>query len=279
MKDIVKVKATISGLTLIIDAAADWDSIRKNIADKFENQRSFWGKGDKCLTFSGKELSEEQQNDIIDIIESNTDLIVLCVKSDDREEEFRAAISKHRPEPEEPVKEKKKSKFPSLRRQNADNTKADQPTQLKTSVSKNDPKDDVHSNSMKLDTTSESYNASKQSFIFKGNLRSGQLVEAECSIIILGDVNAGAEVVSKGNVIIIGALKGNVRVGSEGNKNAFVIALEMNPIQIRIADYIAKSPDKKPKEIDKDAKIAFCSGENIYIENISREVFSEITLD
>ena len=45
---------------------------------------------------------------------------------------------------------------------------------------------------------------------FKGNLRSGQVLDVETSIIILGDVKAGAKVVSKGNVIILGSLKGNV---------------------------------------------------------------------
>lgn len=45
---------------------------------------------------------------------------------------------------------------------------------------------------------------------FKGNLRSGQVLDVETSIIIIGDVKAGAKVVSKGNVIILGSLKGNV---------------------------------------------------------------------
>ena len=66
----------------------------------------------------------------------------------------------------------------------------------------------------------------------------------ETSIIIIGDVKAGAKVVSKGNVIILGSLKGNVYAGSSGNTNAFVVALDMDPVQIRIADTIARSSDK-----------------------------------
>ena len=71
---------------------------------------------------------------------------------------------------------------------------------------------------------------------FKGNLRSGQVLDVETSIIIIGDVKAGAKVVSKGNVIILGALRGNVYAGSAGNHDAFVVALDMEPMQIRIAD-------------------------------------------
>ena len=86
---------------------------------------------------------------------------------------------------------------------------------------------------------------------YKGNLRSGQVLESESSIIVIGDVNAGAKVVSKGNIIIIGNLKGNVFAGAGGNKRAFVLALGMQPIQIRIADFIARAPDK---EETKDTK-------------------------
>ena len=37
---------------------------------------------------------------------------------------------------------------------------------------------------------------------FKGNLRSGQVMEFETSVVILGDINVGAQVVSTGNVIV-----------------------------------------------------------------------------
>ena len=71
---------------------------------------------------------------------------------------------------------------------------------------------------------------------YKGTLRSGQVLEAGSSIIILGDVNPGATVVSKGNVVVLGTLKGTIHAGAAGNEGAFVAALNMNPMQIRIAD-------------------------------------------
>ena len=86
---------------------------------------------------------------------------------------------------------------------------------------------------------------------YKGTLRSGQVLESETSIIILGDVNPGATVVSKGNVVVLGTLKGSIYVGAGGNENTFVAALSMDPMQIRIADYIARnsdSPEKKDKK-------------------------------
>lgn len=113
---------------------------------------------------------------------------------------------------------------------------------------------------------------------YKGNLRSGQVLELETSIIILGDVNPGAKIVSKGNIIVLGSLKGTVFAGATGNEKSFVIALDMVPGQIRIADIIARSPDKPVKSVTQEAKIAFVEEGNIYIETLGKEVLNDISL-
>lgn len=114
---------------------------------------------------------------------------------------------------------------------------------------------------------------------YKGTLRSGQMLEAESSLVILGDVNPGAKVTAKGNIIILGALKGNVYAGAGGNENSFVVALEMAPIQIRIADTIARCNDTaKKKSLGNGAMIAFVEDDNIYIEKLDKEVLSDIKL-
>ncbi|MGB8455054.1 MAG: septum site-determining protein MinC [Anaerocolumna sp.] len=113
---------------------------------------------------------------------------------------------------------------------------------------------------------------------YKGNLRSGQVLESETSIIVIGDVNPGARIVSKGNIIVLGSLKGTVFAGATGNTNSFVLALAMNPVQIRIADTIARSPDKPVKDGLKETKIAFLENGNIYIEPLSKEVLNDINI-
>lgn len=124
---------------------------------------------------------------------------------------------------------------------------------------------------------------------YKGTLRSGQVLESETSIIILGDVNPGATVVSKGNVVVLGSLKGSIYVGAGGNENTFVAALSMDPMQIRIADHIARnsdSPEKKDKKKlskkkdkpEEEAMIAYVDAGNIYIEPITKEVLADINI-
>ncbi len=114
--------------------------------------------------------------------------------------------------------------------------------------------------------------------LYKGSLRSGQSLETETTVVIIGDVNAGANVSSKGSIIVLGALKGNAFAGCDGNEDAFVLALEMAPVQIRIARSIARSPDKKDLESERGPKIAILEDDNIYIEPVSRSVLSEIKL-
>jgi len=113
---------------------------------------------------------------------------------------------------------------------------------------------------------------------YKGILRSGASLEFETSVVIIGDVNHGARVVSKGNIIVLGALKGTAYAGATGNTNSFVLALDMNPTQIRIADVIARAPDKPVKNEVKEAKIAFLEDGNIYIEPLSKNILQDIRL-
>lgn len=116
---------------------------------------------------------------------------------------------------------------------------------------------------------------------YKGTLRSGQVLESETSIIILGDVNPGATVVSKGNVVVLGALKGTVHAGATGNLQTFVAALRMDPMQIRIADYIARGADGNDTHKKKKAfvpMIAYVEEGNIYLEPINKTVLRDIQI-
>ena len=117
---------------------------------------------------------------------------------------------------------------------------------------------------------------------YKGTLRSGQVLESETSIIILGDVNPGATIVSKGNVIVLGSLKGMVHAGAAGNEDTFVAALNMTPMQIRIADAIARSADgpiyARDKGDEKGPMIAYAEEGNIYMEPITKEVINDIRI-
>ncbi|MFG6383684.1 MAG: septum site-determining protein MinC [Lachnospiraceae bacterium] len=119
---------------------------------------------------------------------------------------------------------------------------------------------------------------------YKGTLRSGQVLDCEASIIVLGDINPGAKVVSKGNIVVLGALKGNAYAGANGNEQAFVAALEMDPIQIKIGDVIGRSADKvthvkwrgRKQQVVVEPQMAIVKDGNIYIEPITKGLLNNI---
>ncbi len=78
-------------------------------------------------------------------------------------------------------------------------------------------------------------------------LRSGYRVESVGHVVVLGDVNPGAEIVAGGTILVWGRLRGLVHAGAEGDTTAVVCALDLQPTQLRIADQIALTPQRKGK--------------------------------
>lgn len=107
------------------------------------------------------------------------------------------------------------------------------------------------------------HNAAK---FFKGNIRSGRLIEFEGSVIVIGDVNPGAEVRAGGNIIILGSLKGLAHAGCTGMQDAFVAALSMTPVQLRIADIITRFPESETMRTDKTPEYAIIEDGLIYVQ-------------
>ena len=99
-------------------------------------------------------------------------------------------------------------------------------------------------------------------------LRGGQAVETEGSVIVFGNVNPGAQITAGGSVDIRGTCRGVVHAGAAGDSTAFIIADHLMPTQIRIANYVARSPDE-PEDFGK-AERAYVKDGQIVIEPIER---------
>jgi septum site-determining protein MinC len=73
-------------------------------------------------------------------------------------------------------------------------------------------------------------------------MRSGYKIVYQGHVVVLGDVNPGAEIIASGCVVVWGRLRGTVHAGAEGDQNAVVCALDLSPMQLRIASKIAITP-------------------------------------
>ncbi|MGC9503378.1 septum site-determining protein MinC [Baaleninema sp.] len=79
-------------------------------------------------------------------------------------------------------------------------------------------------------------------------LRSGTEIRHPGNVVLVGDVNPGAEVIAEGDILIWGRLRGVAHAGAAGNRQALIMALQMEPTQIRIADSVARAPSDKPSQ-------------------------------
>ena len=218
MDQSVMIKGLNHGIVVVLDSAVDYETLKEKTAKRFRESAKFLGNAEVAISFEGKELSEDQKKDLLNVITSESNLSVVCILEND------------------PVKD----------------------AIMKAAV---ESMSNVKSNLNGL--------------FYKGNLRSGQEVSSEENLVIIGDVNPGASVTARGSIIVLGSLRGTVIAGSEGNENAFVLALDMSPVQIRIAETIARAPDNPVRNEFKEPRIAFLENGNIYIEPVNRKILSE----
>lgn len=100
--------------------------------------------------------------------------------------------------------------------------------------------------------------------MIKRTLRSGRIVNSAGHVVVLGDVNPGAKIIAAGDIIVWGRLRGIVHAGADGDEKAVVCALDMNPMQLRIAGYITTSPQDKRRQ--PKPEIASVRKEQIIVE-------------
>ncbi|MEH2286299.1 septum site-determining protein MinC [Nostoc sp.] len=79
-------------------------------------------------------------------------------------------------------------------------------------------------------------------------VRSGVEIRHPGTVIILGDLNPGGIVIADGDIIIWGRLRGIAHAGAGGNRECLIMTLQMEPTQLRIADAVARAPEKPPMQ-------------------------------
>ncbi len=74
-------------------------------------------------------------------------------------------------------------------------------------------------------------------------VRSGVEIRHPGTIVVLGDANPGSSLVAAGDILVWGRLRGTAHAGSEGDRDRYIMALQMHPTQLRLADLVARAPD------------------------------------
>lgn len=87
------IKSYRNGLALYMKPDVDFETLLSDVAEKFYESRQFFGNAQMALSLSGREFTNEEEILLIETIEANSELKIVCLIGQDEKIEymFRAA--------------------------------------------------------------------------------------------------------------------------------------------------------------------------------------------
>ncbi|NJL87803.1 MAG: septum site-determining protein MinC [Leptolyngbyaceae cyanobacterium SM1_1_3] len=109
----------------------------------------------------------------------------------------------------------------------------------------------------------EAEQALEEPLYLQNTVRSGTEVRHPGTIVVLGDTNPGSRLVAAGDIFVWGRLRGVAHAGSAGNPHCRIMALHLEPTQLRIADKVALPPANPP--VRYQPEVAYIGASGIHI--------------
>jgi septum site-determining protein MinC len=108
-------------------------------------------------------------------------------------------------------------------------------------------------------------------------VRSGVEIRHPGTVIVFGDVNPGGSVIAGGDILVWGRLRGIVHAGAGGNTKSVIMTLQMEPMVIRIAKYVARGPETSPAQFYPE--VAYVTPQGIRIARASDFDKAQLAVD
>lgn len=203
MNQQVFIKGNKYGITIFLDKTAPFERLKEALKGKLKESMEFFGSTKLALSFEGRKLTTDEQWQLLKIIETYSQLDIVCILDEEKEEAFRQAVEETAGRLTQQAAEKKAS----LRRLPPD---------------KHLLLDDCF--------------LGNQGQFYKGTLHEGEVVESEHSVVVLGNIELGAKLIVRGNIVVLGALKGYAYAGAGGDSSAFIAATQLETSRMRIGN-------------------------------------------
>ncbi|MCI5877527.1 MAG: septum site-determining protein MinC [Lachnospiraceae bacterium] len=97
MSQPVVLKSNRYGINLILDADMPFGQLEEAILEKFRESEKFFKNAKIAISFEGRRLSQEEEFSILDMIEKNTSIQIICVVDQDemREQMYKEKIDSY----------------------------------------------------------------------------------------------------------------------------------------------------------------------------------------
>lgn len=208
MRNSVIIKNEQYGLRIVLNVEESWEQLLKDVREKFASSAGFFEDASLTLTFAGRKLTEKEEDQIIEIINEETRINILCVFVEDPERQgiFVRAANRFADEQE------KKKKI----------------------------KETLEEEENLQDTTMELWGKKKKSGgryqMVLRSLHEGEIYKTQQTVIVIGNVEEGAALTTERDAIILGSARGVIRAGGDDLSSGrhFVASSDLRPKKISI---------------------------------------------
>ena len=85
MKEHVVIKSYQNGINLILEEDVSFQDLLREIGYKFHESGKFFGNAKMALSINGRELTDEEERQILNVIQENCDVNIICLMGKDEE--------------------------------------------------------------------------------------------------------------------------------------------------------------------------------------------------
>lgn len=232
-KEIIKLKGTIDGVKIYLDANSEISVIITSLYEKLRQFRTFFGDGHCNIYFAGRELTASDKM------------------------RLEAVVSAMLPESNINYGERKR-----LGNDIEETLKL--PNDLTSQKIAEEEKRDEDLEKIK-EVVTTNFKSSRARF-YEGLVKNGKTVESDGHLILVGDVEEGGKLEAVGNVIVMGSIKGSVEAGCMGNDGAYIAAIDFEPTDVRIAKQYRRF-EKLEHNTENKCKRAYLINNQICVED------------
>jgi septum site-determining protein MinC len=228
--ELVSFKGMGDGVKIILDPTAAMHIILDELELKITESKAFFGGGDCRITFGGRKLTGGEKMRLEELIKRLLPLCRIVFETSNKKKPSNDWIIEY--------KEKHSASIGGER------------------------EDDIHENPVKApekppETEEEflSVFRSNRARFYNGFVHDGMTIRSDGHLILLGEVEPGGSVIAVGNVIVIGGLYGTAHAGCNGHIGSYILAMDMKPEKLMIADKTEVYKYEEIKETHKEPEV------------------------
>ena len=198
--ELVSFKGMVDGVRINLGEDAGLFDILTELEKKIQESKAFFGDGDCRISFGGRHLSSVDKERLEELSKR---LLPLCRVSFD--------IQKKTAEQTDWILAYKEKDAP-----------VEEPEEEKAPTEVNDAE-------------FISVLRSNRARLYQGVVKPGLTLRSDGHLVLLGTVSEGASLIATGNIIVIGGLYGTAHAGCNGHNGSYIIAMDMRPEGLAIA--------------------------------------------